>query len=195
MEGGDEEVSRPPSDPHLSEARSAWAFGGVEGCQLQAHLVSEAIVTSQGGRLGRHVSVPAGGPCAWGRAPVSTNSRLPRSSDRRPCCWRRPDPTSAPSPTLGELCGHLKGSSAKAERTPWRLEVLRQVLGPVWPPPSSGDPHWQPQSTSSVTEQVTRGDARPHSAQVPPCLSQAVSSRIREVATLSALRSSRVPSG
>lgn len=78
MEGGDEEVSRPPSDSHLSEARSAWAFGGVEGCQLQAHLVSEAIVTSQGGRLGRHVSVLAGGPCGMGKSPCEHQEQAPQ---------------------------------------------------------------------------------------------------------------------
>ena len=165
MEGGDEEVSRPPMTPASLKPgqRGPWEGWRVASCR---HAWSRRPAFLPGEAAWEGVSpCQKVAPLGCGGAPVSSKSRLPRSRDRRPCCWRRPDPTSAPSPTLRVLHGRLKGSSAKAERTPWRLKVLRRVPDPVRPPPSSGDSHWQPQCTSDVPQQVTGDTARPTSVR------------------------------
>ena len=150
-------MSRPPRPP-TSPKPSAWALGGMGGCQLQARLVSEARVPSWGGCLESVSLCRQVAPLGWGGAPVSTMGR--RLGVQRQVIVLLEK--ALPPAQLRMLRGRLEGSSAKAERTPWRLQVLRQVLDPVWPPPSSGDSHWRPQSTSNVTQQVTRDNARPH---------------------------------
>ena len=156
-------MSRPPPTP-TSLKPSAWAFGGTGGCQLQARLVSEARVPSWGGHLESVSLCRQVAPLGWGGAPVSTMGR--RLGVQRQVIVLLEK--ALPPARLRMLPGRLEGSSAKAERIPWRLQVLRQVLDPVWPPPSSGDSHWRPQSTSNVTQQVTEIMPGPTSIQVPP---------------------------
>ena len=165
MEGGDEKVSRRPMTPTSPKPSQHGPWEGWRGASCRhAWSWRPAFLPGEAAWEGMSPCWQVA-PLGWGGAPVSSKSRLPRSRDRRPCCWRRPDPTSALSPTLQALHGRLKDLSAKAERTPWRLEVLRWVPDPVRPPPSSGDSHWWPQSTSDLTQQVTGDRARPTSVR------------------------------
>lgn len=161
-------MSRPPpapTSPKPSQRGPLEGWGG--GCQLQARLVSEPRVPSWGGHLESVSLCGQAAPLGWGGDPVSTMGRRPRVQRQVMGLLEKALPPHLPPARLQMLHGRLQGLSAKAERTPWRLQVLRQVLDPVWPPASSGDSHWQPQSTSNVTQQVTRDNARPHQQASP----------------------------